>query len=171
MVNGVISLYKGCKTAVSVDGELSISFSVKVGVHQGSDLSPFLFIMVMDVLTNDVRDGSLMELLHADDLVLCRKSLNEVMDKYERWKNAVEGEGMRVNVDKTKGMQLCSVSKVDPCSVCGERVGCNSIQHTKCQSWVHRGCSDVPRQVRLLLCRDVFVCRICLGHNCSVEEK
>ena len=37
--------------------------------------------------------------------------------------------------------------------------------------WVHRCCSDVPRQVSLLSCCDVFVCRTCLGHNCSVEEK
>ena len=29
---------------------------------------------------------------------------------------------------------------------------------------------DVSRQVSLLSCRDVFVCRTCLGHNCSVEE-
>ena len=28
----------------------------------------------------------------------------------------------------------------------------------------------MPRQVRLLSCRDVFVCRTCLGHNCSVEK-
>ena len=34
--NGVMSLCKGCKTAVSVDGELSSSFSAKVGVHQES---------------------------------------------------------------------------------------------------------------------------------------
>ena len=85
LVNGVMSLYKGCKTAVSVDRKLLSSFSVKVGVHQGSALSPLLFIMVMDVLTEDVRDGSLMELLYADDLVLWRDSLNEVMDKYGRW--------------------------------------------------------------------------------------
>ena len=58
--------------------------------------------MVMDVLTEDVRDGSLMELLYANDLVLCGESLNEVIDKYGRWKNAVEGKGPRVNVDKTK---------------------------------------------------------------------
>ena len=51
LVDVVISLYKGYKTAVSVDGELSSSFSVKGGVHQGSALSPLLFIMVMDVLT------------------------------------------------------------------------------------------------------------------------
>ena len=88
----------------------------------------------------------------------------------------MEGKGLRVNVDKTKGMQLLfgkksSVSKVDPCGVCGEWVGCNSIQCTKCQRWVHRRCSDVPRQVSLLSCRDVFTCRTCLGHNCLVEEK
>ena len=64
-----------------------------------------------------------MELLYADDLVLCGESLNEVMGKRGRWKNAVEGKGLRVNVDKTKGMQLfgkkSSVSKVDPCDVRG----------------------------------------------------
>ena len=44
------------------------------------------------------------------------------MGKYKRWKNAVEGKGLSVNVDKTKGMQLSfgkksSVSKVDPCVI------------------------------------------------------
>ena len=94
--NRVIYPYKGCKTAVSVDGKLSSFFSVKVGVHQGSDLSPLLFIMVMDVLTVDERDGSLgslMELLFADDPVLCRESLNEVMNMYREWKTVVEEKG------------------------------------------------------------------------------
>ena len=71
-------------------------------MSEGSALSPLLFIMVMDVLTEDVTDGSLMELLYANNLVLCGESLNEVIDKYGRWKNAVEGKGPRVNVDKTK---------------------------------------------------------------------
>ena len=92
LLNVVVSLYKGRKTAVSVDGKLSSSFSVKVGVHQGSALGPLLLIMVMDVLTKDVMDGALTELLHADDLLLCGESLNEVMAKYWRWENAVEGK-------------------------------------------------------------------------------
>ena len=94
--------------------------------------------------------------------------INEVMDKYRRWKNAVEGKGLRVNIIKTKGMQLLfgkksSVSKVHPCGVCGEWVGYNYIQCTKCQRW------DVATQVSLLSCQDVFVFRTYLGHNCSVE--
>ena len=130
----------------------------------------------MDLLTEDVRDVSLMELLYTHDLVFCGELLNEVMDKYGRWKNAVEGKRLRVNVDKTKSMQLLFrkksiVSKVDPCGACAEEVGCNSIQCTKCERWIHLRCSDTLRQVSLLSCRDVFVCRTCLGNNCSVEEK
>ena len=64
-----------------------------------------------------------------------------------------------------------SVLKVDPCGVCGERVGCNSIECMKYQRWIQRHYSDVSRQESLLSCWDVFVCRICLGHNCSVKEK
>ena len=60
----------------------------------------------------------------------------------------MEGKGLRVNVDKTKGTikfgKKSSVSKVGHCGVCGEWVGCNSIQYTKYQRWVHRGCSDMP---------------------------
>ena len=59
--------------------------------------------MVMNVLTEDVRDGSLMEFLYAEDLVLCGES-NEVINKYGRWKIAVEGNGLTVNFDKTQGM-------------------------------------------------------------------
>ena len=62
----------------------------------------------------------------------------------------MEGKGRRVNVHKTKYIQLLfgkksSVSKMNPCVVCGKRVGCNSIQCTKCKRWVHRQCSDVSR--------------------------
>ena len=54
LVQTVMRLYEGAKTSVRVESELSESFDVKVGVHQGSVLSPFLFITVMDVLSEDV---------------------------------------------------------------------------------------------------------------------
>ena len=90
----------------------------------------FTFIMVMEVLTED--GWLLTELLYTDYLALCGESLIEGTDKCRRWKNAVEGKSLRVNVDKTKGMQLLfgkknSVLKVDPYGVCGVWIGCNYI--------------------------------------------
>ena len=123
----------------------------------------------MDVLIEDVSDGLLMELLYADDLVLCGESLNEAMDKHVRWKNPAEGKSL--SLSQLFFRKKSTVSKVDLCGVCCERVSCNCTKCTKCQRWVHHRCSGVPRQVSLLSCRDVFVCRTCLGHNCTIEEK
>ena len=55
---------------VRVDSELTEKIKVKVGMHQGSVLSPFLFAVVVDIIT------ALSELLYADDLVL----MSETMD-------------------------------------------------------------------------------------------
>ena len=55
LVDMVMSLYKGFESAFSVYRELSSLFSVKIGVHQISVLSPHLFIMVIDVLADDVK--------------------------------------------------------------------------------------------------------------------
>ena len=110
---------------------------------------------------DDVRDGSFMELLCTDNLAVC-DSLDEITRKNKRWKRELEGKGLKVNIEKTKGIHLlyCKkayVSKVDPCDVCGKWFGCNAIWCIECQKWAHHCCSDVPRQVRLLLHEDVFV--------------
>ena len=92
-----MSLYKNCKTAVSDDSELSSSFSVNGGVHQGSALNPLLFIMLMDVLAKDVRDGSVRELFSAGNLVflwgIIKQGYGQVweMEKCSRTKGS-EGE-------------------------------------------------------------------------------
>ena len=50
-VRSEMSLYEGAKTRVRVDSELSEEFEVKVRMHRGSVLSPFLFAVVVDVVT------------------------------------------------------------------------------------------------------------------------
>ena len=57
LVKAVMSLYEGAKTKVRVGSGLSEEFSVKVGVHQGSVLSPLLFAMVTDEVTENARNG------------------------------------------------------------------------------------------------------------------
>ena len=51
MIKAVMTTYYEAKTAVKVEQGLSDEFEVKVGVHQGSVLSPFLFITVMQAVT------------------------------------------------------------------------------------------------------------------------
>ena len=49
LVRSVMNLYEGARTRVGVDCELSEEFEVKMGMHDGSVLSPFLFELVVDV--------------------------------------------------------------------------------------------------------------------------
>ena len=54
-VRFVQDMYKGSETVVRCAVETTESFKVKVGLHQGSTLSPFLFAMIMDRLTDKVK--------------------------------------------------------------------------------------------------------------------
>ena len=59
-----------------MDSELSEEFEVNVGMYQGSVLSPFLLAVVVDVVTEFVREGALSKLLYADDLVLMSETID-----------------------------------------------------------------------------------------------
>ena len=66
----VMSLYKGSRTKVRVGLGLLEDFGVRVGVHQGSVISPLIFAIVVDAVTEQARKGLLNEILYADNLVL-----------------------------------------------------------------------------------------------------
>ena len=50
---------------------------MKVGVHQGYVLSTLLFAIVMNVVTEDAREGLMHEILYADDLVITSDSIED----------------------------------------------------------------------------------------------
>ena len=107
--------------------ELSEPFCVKVGVHQGSVLSPLLFAIVVDVVTENAREGLMYEILYADDLVLMSETMEGLREKFQKWKLELESKGMKVNLGKTKVMVSgaegeINTSKIDPCDICGKRV-------------------------------------------------
>ena len=64
-------MYQGCQTVVRSAAGESNSFGVAVGLHQGSALSPYLFLLLVDVLTQDVRKDVPGSMMFADDIVLC----------------------------------------------------------------------------------------------------
>jgi len=59
-------MYTGAKTVVRTVYGKSNSFEVKAVMHQGSALSPLLFVMVMEALSREFRVALPWELLYAD---------------------------------------------------------------------------------------------------------
>ena len=62
-------MYRGCKTKVRSAAGEGDSFNVDVGLHQGCALSPYLFIIFMDVLTEGVGKEVPESMMCADDIV------------------------------------------------------------------------------------------------------
>ena len=105
----VQGMYSIARSLVRVGEGYSEEFEVKVGVHQGSVLSPLLFIIVLEALSRELRCGVPWEVFYADDLVIIAESLEECVRRLLTWKEAMEEKGLRVNAGKTKIM-ICGSS-------------------------------------------------------------
>ena len=68
-------------------------------------MSPFLFLIVLDTITQEVREeDELWELLFADDLVIVADTEEELQQRFLAWKSSLERKGMKVNTRKTEVM-------------------------------------------------------------------
>ena len=85
-------MYENSVTTVRCAVGMTEGFKVEVGLHQGSALSPFLFAMVMDRLTDEVRQESPWNMMFADDIVICSESKEQMERSLERWRYALERE-------------------------------------------------------------------------------
>ena len=166
IVRAVMSLYDGAKTRVRVGSAYPEKFDVRVGVHQGSVLSPLLLAIVVDVITENARRGVVNELLKADNLVIMSEDMEDLKKRFWNRKDALESKGLKVNTRKTKVMVCGSErelfkSKIGLCGVCGRRVMANSMMCTKCGNWVHGKCAKITRATARLAIH--FVCLKCKG--------
>ena len=98
----VQDMYEGSETVVRYAVGTTKSFKVKVGLHKGSALSPFLFAVIMDRLTDEVRREPPLTMLFADDIVICEETRKEVERRLESWKYALERKRMKVSRSKTE---------------------------------------------------------------------
>ncbi|KAK3506365.1 hypothetical protein QTP70_000586 [Hemibagrus guttatus] len=103
-VRVVQDMYERSRTVVRCAVGQTEEFKVEVGLHQGSALSPFLFAMVMDQLSEEVRQESPWTMMFADDIVICSESREQVEENLERWRFALERRGMKVSGSKTEYM-------------------------------------------------------------------
>ena len=78
---------------------------MNVGVHQGSELLPLLFIIVLEALSNKFRIGSPWQLFYADDLALLAESEDKLLEMIRQLKGDMEHKGLIINMGKTKVMK------------------------------------------------------------------
>ena len=101
--------------------------------------------------------------MYADDLVLICKTKEKARQRFVAWRNVLESKGLKVNISKMKVMRCAcdgaqKEAAVDPYSVCGKRVGVNSIHCATCGYRVHGRCSGVRGNL----------VRVAQGYVCSV---
>ena len=83
-------MYGNAHSKVRITNSYSNPIKVPVGVHQGSVLSPLLFIIVMKALSREFRTGCPWELLYADGLVIVPESLGELKVRLKNLQDRLE---------------------------------------------------------------------------------
>ena len=73
-------------------------------MHQGSVLSPLLFIIVLEALSHEFRTGCPWELLYVDDLLISDEDPVKLEEMLCTWKRNLESCRLRVNMGKIKMM-------------------------------------------------------------------
>ena len=173
-VRVIQGMYANARSRVRVNGQLSEDFDVTVGVHQGSVLSPLLFILVLEALSRGFHTDRPWELLYADDLVIIASSEQELVKRLREWKKRMEDKGLRVSMPKTKamvsgeGLDVLEDEGDYPCAVCRKGVRDNSIRCPICVHWVHHKCSLIKGRIK----EDPdYVCPRCRGLSRPIDGR
>lgn len=93
----VKDMYHQVSTKVRNPAETSNEFDVKVGVHQGSALSPLLFNIVMNYLTSNLQRAPPWDILYADDVVIISEDVNNLQQILKKLRKALETTDLSAN--------------------------------------------------------------------------
>ena len=95
-------------TARAVVGEgASEKFEVKIGLRQGSMLSPLLFIAVLDLISRKtVMKDAMKKCLYADDLALVANGKQELQETPGEWNGLFSRHGLDISLEKTEVLHI-----------------------------------------------------------------
>ncbi|KAM2315489.1 hypothetical protein ACFX1S_028380 [Malus domestica] len=107
-IQAIKDMYEGAKTTVRTHEGQTESFPITVGLHQGSSLRPYLFALIMDVLTGHIQDDIPWCMLFTDDIVLIDETQQGVNAKLNLWREVLESKGLSPKLikDRIYGVQV-----------------------------------------------------------------
>lgn len=123
-------MYDGVETNVRTCGGVTKEFPLRIGLHQGSALSPFLFAAVLDEITFAIQDEVPWCMLFADDIVLVGETREGVNKKLELWRRELESKGFKLSRSKTEYME-CRFSSTGT-NTGTVRLGDKELQSSDC---------------------------------------
>ncbi|XP_046968859.1 uncharacterized protein LOC124536372 [Vanessa cardui] len=91
------AMYRGSCTYVRSLAGNTDRFNVAVDLHQGSALSPYLFLLIMDALTADIQEEAAWCKLFADYVVLIGEDGSEIQSRLGDWQRKLENVGLLVS--------------------------------------------------------------------------
>jgi hypothetical protein len=92
-------------TSVRISDRDTSDFLINIGLHQGSTLSPYLFALVMDDITRDIRGDIRWCMLFVVDMVLIDASRTVVDQKLELLRQTLEVKDFRLSRSKIEYMK------------------------------------------------------------------
>ena len=89
------------------------------------------------------------------------ENITNLRARFQRWRSALEGKGLKVNIGKTKMMvsgteNAIALSKIKPCGICGKRVVSYAACYTLSNKRMHGGCTKL-KKVTCSLARHFFM--------------
>ncbi|XP_026396068.1 uncharacterized protein LOC113290700 [Papaver somniferum] len=95
-------MYERVVTGVRTCDGVSNDFPIKIGLHQGSASSPYLFALILDQVTKDIQGEIPWCMLFEDDVALIGESKQEIEGKMEMWHHTLEAKGFRLSRTKSE---------------------------------------------------------------------
>ena len=116
-INILKNIYQNSTCCIKMEDGFTDYFSVETGVHQGCILLPFLFIMVLDLITknstnekelgiNWKMDSLLSDLDFSNGIALLEEALRKQQELTTSRENNESKESLTISVEKTKTMNI-----------------------------------------------------------------
>uniref|UniRef100_A0A8C1Z089 Reverse transcriptase domain-containing protein n=1 Tax=Cyprinus carpio TaxID=7962 RepID=A0A8C1Z089_CYPCA len=123
-LKAIQTLYRGCNSSVKLAHGTTPRFEVGRGIRQGCPLSPFLFLLVTQIMARHIKNAQFQGILTlgtefkisqlADDTALFLRNKHEVIKAIDSITKFSEVSGLRMNLNKSALLSLkeCDLSVI-----------------------------------------------------------